>query len=512
MKNALKKTFCCLLSATVLTVSASTAFAKSADFTDVPEKGWYTEAVDYVSEAGLFSGKGNGIFDPDGVMNRAMMVQVLANATENYKKESFTVGGFAGTGMNSFDVLPYTDVDETQTWYGPPIRWATMYQIASGKGNGKFAPFAAITREETATMLFRYAQKTKNETGHQGTAIKKFSDANAVSSWAVNAVDWAVEKGILNGYPDGSLRPGKRITRAEAAMVFLNTKNVLKNRTVTFPMTETAQNLGITAETYPKVDGSKLTQDLANNLYRTMHGINDPHGFHHSKTRSAYEKLIAGDTDLILVLDPDDEVLKKAESAGVQLEGYEIARDGLAFETPEKNTAKNVSVEQLQQIYSDYSIQNWSVLGGENRALIPYCGTSGMDDDRQTQLERQILKGLPLNEQIQKQYAFESWNEVISHVQGSGEPNSDGIGIAPMNFAIYQELPYLSKGLKLLSVNGMEPTEKNIADGSYPLTYSYYAVIRADEPENSSARKLAQWLQTEEAGELVEQSGFIQPF
>lgn len=91
MMNALKKTFCCLLSATVLTVSASTAFAKSADFTDVPEKGWYTEAVDYVSEAGLFSGKGNGKFDPDGVMNRAMMVQVLANATENYKKESFTV-------------------------------------------------------------------------------------------------------------------------------------------------------------------------------------------------------------------------------------------------------------------------------------------------------------------------------------------------------------------------------------------------------------------------------------
>lgn len=58
----------------------------------------------------------------------------------------------------------------------------------------------------------------------------------------------------------------------------------------------------------------------------------------------------------------------------------------------------------------------------------------------------------------------------------------------------------------------MEPTEKNIANGAYPLTYSYYAVIRADEPENSSARKLAQWLQTEEAGELVEQSGFIQPF
>lgn len=511
MKNALKKTLCCLLSATVLTVSASTAFAKSADFTDVPEKGWYTEAVDYVSETGLFSGKGNGKFDPDGVMNRAMMVQVLANATENYQKEAFTTGGFLGTGINSFDPLPYTDVDETQTWYGPPIRWATMYQIASGKGNGKFAPFDAITREETAAMLFRYAQKTANETGHRGISVKKFSDANVVSSWAKDAVDWAVEKGILKGYPDGSLRPGKRITRAEAAMVFLNAKDILKNRTVTFPMTETAQKLGLTAETYPRVDGSKLMQDLANDLYYTMHGINDPYGFHHSRTRSAYEKLIAGDTDLILVPAPEDETLKKAESAGVRLEGYEIARDGLVFETSEKNTAKNVSVDQLQQIYGDYSIQNWSVLGGENRLLIPYCGTSGMDDDRQAQLESRVLKGLPINEQIQKQYAFDKWHGAFYAREIDGQ-NSDGLGISPMSFAIYQELPYLSEGLKLLSVNGVTPTEKNIADGSYPLTYSYYAVIRADEPANSPVRMLFQWLQTEEAGELVEQSGLIKPF
>ncbi len=513
MKNALKKTVCCLLSAAVLAVSVPPAFAKSSDFTDVPAKSWYAKAVDYVSEAGLFSGKGNGKFDPDGVMNRAMMVQVLANATENYKKEDFTTGGFIGTGINSFDLLPYTDVDETQTWYGPPIRWATMYQIVSGKGNGKFAPFDAITREETAVMLYRYAQKTENDVNHRGTSLKKFSDANAVSSWAKDAMDWAVEKGILKGYPNGSLRPKKRTTRAEAAMVFLNAKDVLKNRTAVYPMTETAQELGITADTYPKVDGSGLTQSLAGGLYRTMYGTYDPHGIHHSKTRSAYEKLIAGDTDLILVPAPEDKILKEAENAGVQLEKYEIAREGLAFLTPKQNTAKNVSVEQLQQIYGDYSIQNWSKLGGENQALFPLCGTSGLDDDRQAQLEDRILQGLPLSERIQEQYAFDNWNEVIYRLQETTQAEVDGFGIAPCGYTMHRNFSnYQHRGLKLLSVNGVTPTEKNISDGTYPLTYSYYAVICGDEPANSPARKLAQWLQTKEAGKLIKQSGFIHLF
>lgn len=510
MDKLLRKVMCVLLSITMVSAFSIETWAKG--FTDVPAGEWYAQAVEYVEDAGLFSGKGNEKFDPDGVMNRAMMVQVLANATENYQKENFTTGGFLGTGINCFEPLPYTDVDESQTWYGPPIRWATMYQIVSGKGNGKFAPFDAVTREETAVMLYRYAQKTENDVNHRGTSLKKFPDANAVSSWAKDAMDWAVEKGILKGYPNGSLQPKKRITRAEAAMVFLNAKDAVKKRTAIYPMTQTAQKLGITADTYPKVDGSGLTQSLAGSLYRTMYGTYDPHGVHHSKTRSAYEKLIAGDTDLILVPAAED-LLKKAKSQGAPLESYEIAKEGLAFLTPKQNTAKNVSIEQLQQIYGDYSIQNWSKLGGENQALFPLCGTSGLDDDRQAQLEDQILQGLPLSERIQEQYAFDSWNEMIYRLQETAQAEIDGFGIAPCGYTMHRDFSnYQHRGLKLLSVNGVMPTEKNIADGSYPLTYSYYAVIRADEPANSPARTLAQWLRTEEAGELVEQSGLIKPF
>ena len=499
MTKILRKVVSVLLGIAIISAPSTVALANER-FPDVPAGAWYAQAVEYVQENGLFTGNGEGTFDPDGSMNRAMMVQVLANATENYK-----------TRVSSADILPYSDVDPW-AWYGRAIHWATDYQIASGKGNGKFAPFAAITREEAASMLFRYAQRIQNDTSHKGTSLKKFSDEKAVSPWATNAMDWAVEKGILKGYPDGTLRPGRTITRAEAAMVFFNAKDVLKNHTAIFPMTEIAEKLGITADSYPRVDGSKLTQSLADDLFYAMYGILNPYGISHSQTWGAYEKLIAGDTDLILVPAPDDALLQKAEAAGIELLGYEIGREGLTFLTLEENKAKNVTVDQLRQIYGDYSIKNWSALGGDDLPLLPFCGTSGLVDDRQMQLEQQILQGKPLNSEIQKQYAFENWNSVINCAGKFAGPDYDGFGIAPCGYAMYQGLPYLFTGMKLLTVNGIEPTEKNIADGTYPLTYSYYAVIRTDEPKDSPARKLAEWLQTKEGQELMAKNQFVKLF
>ena len=478
---------CLLVSLAAVPVSA--ANETETRFTDVPADAWYAKAVEYVQDAGLFSGNGDGLFDPDGIMNRAMMVQVLANATENYR-----------SGVYSADIMPYSDVDD-RAWYGHAIHWATDYQIASGKGNKTFAPLTPITREEAACMLFRYAQRTQNDTSHNGTALKNSSDGKLVSSWAVNAMDWSVEKGILKGYPDGTLRPKRTITRAEAAMVFLNAKNVLQSRTAIFPMTETANKLGITADNYPRIDG--YGAGLLEELFRVMHGIWSTNTPFASKTQGAYENLINRKADLILVLAPDEEILKKAERAGVKLDKYEVGIDALTFITPEDNKAANVTASQLRKIYGDYSIKNWSALGGENKPLIPFCGTSGLDDDRQIQLERQILQDKPLNSQIEKNYASENWHNSMFYQE------YDGVFLALDSYPC-KNFPYLSSTkVKALSVNGIAPTEKNIADGTYPLTYTYYAVVRADESKDSPARKLAEWLQTKEGQELIEDHGLV---
>lgn len=104
--------------------------------------------------------------------------------------------------------------------------------------------------------------------------------------------------------------------------------------------------------------------------------------------------------------------------------------------------------------------------------------------------------------------AFASWNTVIFQTQNYHTGSIAGAlensyALCPANYNLCAGSPYLVSGLKLLSVNGISPTRESIDSGKYPLIYRYYAVIRADEPADSPARKLAKWLQSEEGKELV---------
>ncbi len=338
--------------------------------------------------------------------------------------------------------------------------------------------------------------------------MNKFTDAGSVSSWAKDAVDWAAENGILKGYPDGSLQPQRAITRSEAAMIFLNAKDTVKKRTAIYPMTDTAKKLGIKADQYPVVSGTKLMQFVVDDMYRAMHGIGDPYSPLVSPyTSQAYRDLIDRKSDLLLVPAATSEILAEADKAGVKLETYEIAKDALVFVTPAENSAKNVTVEQLKDIYGSYSIKNWSALGGENKNLIPFCGTSGVDD-RQIELERLVLAGTPLDKTVAEKYSCDSWNTVIFQTQKYHTGYIDGAlansyALCPANYNLCAGSPHLVEGLKQLSVNGVTATRESVDSGKYPLTYSYYAVVRADEPADSPARKLVKWLQSEEGQELV---------
>lgn len=167
-------------------------------FTDVPDGAWYEDAVRYVVENGLMSGYGNGRFGPEDVLTRAQLAQIL------YNKE----GKPATTNYNGF-----TDVSNS-AWYAEAVAWAVNKGIVTGYGNSVFAPDDAITREQFAAMLYRYAGKPETS----GT-LSGFTDAGQVSSYALSALKWAVEKGIINGKGSGILDPKGNATRAEAAAI-----------------------------------------------------------------------------------------------------------------------------------------------------------------------------------------------------------------------------------------------------------------------------------------------------
>jgi hypothetical protein len=173
-------------------------------FTDARTTAWYHDGVHFVLANGLMNGMGNGKFDPNGTTSRAMIVTIL------YRLE----GEPEVTGAN-----PFTDVPDGQ-WYTNAVLWAAENKIVEGYGNGKFDPNGEITREQLATILYRYAQ-SKGQ-GFTGTwmFLLDYPDASEVSSWADEAMHWCVMQGIING-KDGKLVPGGNASRAESATMLM---------------------------------------------------------------------------------------------------------------------------------------------------------------------------------------------------------------------------------------------------------------------------------------------------
>ena len=167
-------------------------------FTDCTDA-WYHEAVDFAVSNGLMGGVGNSQFDPNGNMTRAMMVTVLYRMA----------GSPAVSGPSSF-----TDVPE-DTWYSDAVAWAQDNGIVLGVLANKFAPNAYVTREQIATILWRYENQPKAEAD-----LSAFADADSISDYAVEAMTWAVSEGIFNG-DNGNLKPTDCATRAEFACIVM---------------------------------------------------------------------------------------------------------------------------------------------------------------------------------------------------------------------------------------------------------------------------------------------------
>ncbi len=177
-------------------------------FTDV-QGHWALDAIQYVYKNGLMNGVGNQKFQPNGTVNRAMAVTILYRL----EKEPAVTDGSV-----------FSDVD-CNAWYAEAVAWASANGIVKGIGGGKFAPTADITREQLAVMLYRYAQYKQYDTQASGTALNEFSDYSAISSWAVQAMQWMNSEALMTGRTETTIVPGGTATRAEAAAIFMRFAN-----------------------------------------------------------------------------------------------------------------------------------------------------------------------------------------------------------------------------------------------------------------------------------------------
>ena len=182
----------------------SSLAANVGGYADVSEDEWYADAVKFVTEKGLMNGVSKTAFAPDGTTSRAMIVTIL-----------FRAAGSPEAAKEN----PFADVPDGE-WFTDAVRWASETGVVTGYDEKTFGPDDAITREQLALILFRYA-------GWQGADVSKrddlkaFSDADAVSGWAKEAVQWAVAEGLINGVEKDVLSPGGSATRAQAAAILM---------------------------------------------------------------------------------------------------------------------------------------------------------------------------------------------------------------------------------------------------------------------------------------------------
>lgn len=164
-------------------------------FTDIAPGAWYYDAVKYAVDHSLFYGTSDTTFSPNSTMTRGMLATVL------YRMES----------EPESDPADFLDVGSGK-YYSEAVAWAAANGIVEGYGNGNFGPEDAITREQLAAILYRYSGSPASD----GT-LTGFADSDAANGYALDALRWAVEQGIIKGKGNGILDPGGRATRAEVA-------------------------------------------------------------------------------------------------------------------------------------------------------------------------------------------------------------------------------------------------------------------------------------------------------
>jgi len=173
-------------------------------FFDISKSNWYYNAVQFVYDNGIMSGKSNRNFDPAGNLTRAEFATTLY--------------GMEGRPEISY-VDTFSDVPIEQ-WYTNPVLWASRNNITSGYGNSKFGVSDNITREQLAMMMYKYAiEMCGYEERIEGGVLEKYSDSTKVSSWAVIAMEWAVTNGIISGTGDNRLNPQGNALRCECAQI-----------------------------------------------------------------------------------------------------------------------------------------------------------------------------------------------------------------------------------------------------------------------------------------------------
>ena len=471
----------------------------ASPFNDLGERYKYDTYIHEIAARELLTGFEDGSFRPEKELTRAELAAAFAKLFRLPQSDSPSC---------------FADIPETH--------WAKAYIMALvdlgvfAKGE-TFLPDEAVTREQLVAMLFRMLSDMGRIAPADDEAdFSKQKDLDAVSDYAKLAYKALTQSGyhlpvelVDHDFMDTAddelfWHPQKPVTRAECCEYLYQFIRTFFYKNAPAIRRETAPELEI-----PVLDGSTSTYAITQNIYNAYYQNSGNHPDlpkSHSKTVASYKRLVDGEVEMIFVPDAGEEVLRYAEEKNVKLKFIPIANEALIFFTGAKNPVDNITAEQLHDIYVNNGITNWKPLGGEDAVLAAYCRNT--DSGSHAQMEQFILNGKEINADIARERTSIMMSTILTEVD---DHNRTHDGSYALGYSLYYYYLVTSSvlgplDLKLLSIDGVAPTEETISNGTYPFTTNYYAVIR-DGENNPKVDAFAELMQGEFGQLIAAQSG-----
>ena len=278
-------------------------------------------------------------------------------------------------------------------------------------------------------------------------------------------------------------------TTAETSEPFTETTEVKEEKPSAFPKDFV----------FPKTDGSTSTTNLDSAIRSVILGGEQKAA--HTKTYTSFENLLSGKCELIFTTPFSDTQLQRMQDIGFNYEAEPVAGEGFVFVVNKDNPVDTLTIEQLKGIYSG-KITSWSEVGGNDAEIIAYQRNKDSGSQNymisfmgDTSLMKPVTDVIPAT--------MTGILDVVANYDNG--INAIGYSVYAYSDGMYENI----SEIKYIKVNGVEPSLKTLADGSYPLLGYNYAVFSAEEAEDSSVRTLVKWIQSDEGQQVIADAGYV---
>lgn len=274
---------------------------------------------------------------------------------------------------------------------------------------------------------------------------------------------------------------------------------------VTAEPTPHPEQFRFTRENFPRLDGSTATVPLGEAVASVLLGetreqVSDLINFH--KTSRAYYNLVDGECDLLIVAEGGEDSYSYRDEHGKTWKMEPLARETLVFFVNADNPVDNLTLDQVRDIYTG-KIRNWKEVGGSDSPIQAYQRPKG--GGSQAIMDKEIMGDLEMMEPANADYVVSTMEGIIDAVR-AWDDRPDALGYTVYYYATDMGM---ADGLKLLSIDGVRPTNETIRSGEYPIHTAYYAVMDADTPEDSPTHILYDWLLSQQGQDLVDAAGYV---